>query len=199
MNLRLISESALARESGASIALLRKLVRMRLVVVQARSPRVFYYKESAATLVRRVLDLQSAGYALRDIAVIVGRVEGHISKKPHPVIELSELLLREAQPSQVRELLEVGLIQTYAVVRGGESLVPLAAARRIKLLNALRECQFSKLAQELSDLAPATQQERLLLAQAQAEVTRSLKRMTQLKRLLQVARARAQFSRTTEE
>lgn len=138
-----IAIDALARASSVAPELLRRLERSGLVTPRARDEagRVWVDADTRAR-VERVQSLIAAGYAERDIALVIGRIERADGKRRvHRVLTLDGFAAAAGlAPAVVARWVEERLLRAWAHDEQGQPLFSrgaLADARALDALDAL--------------------------------------------------------------
>lgn len=117
-----IPERELLARVGMAEALFLRALRAGLVVPLGRSTRDTYYHGEAVAQLERVQTLLAAGYAERDVALVVGRVQGAETRAVARVVELEELAMNHSAGT-LRALVEQGLLPIWGVTEAGRRLL----------------------------------------------------------------------------
>lgn len=147
----MVARGELVARTGATLELLRRLERARLLRPIGRSSVDLYYPAEARQQVERVQTLLAAGYAERDVAVVVGKVIDATRTKAEVVVELAQAAVRcDGSEAEVMSLCERGLAPVWAVTEGGRTLLAESDLPLVGALNALAVIGRPELQEELS-------------------------------------------------
>lgn len=135
----LVPLAALAQSLGASLALMKRLDRAGLItpVARERGGEVWVDGDARRQL-ERVVALIGAGYAERDIASVIGRIERTKRTPPSEVITSATLsTLAGVTPEALQAWVADGTLQAWALTEAGEPLFGADAPARVRVLASL--------------------------------------------------------------
>ncbi|MFO0747560.1 MAG: hypothetical protein U1F43_18120 [Myxococcota bacterium] len=176
---RVTTRAALERLAAAP-ELAKSLEKLGLLVPVARALKrgPLYYDEAVRPLVERAVALTAAGYAPKDIALVLGRMAGAKNGAAVDVFPLARLAAA-ARLDEVRVVawVERGLVTPWAVDESGAALFTRDALAEVRGLAALE-------AVGLGALAPGWADDSLDLAAVRVRVAETLAAARLLTRLV---------------
>lgn len=149
----LIELEVASRQLGAPPDLVRRLVRAGLVVPLGRAESGGRWVEvDARRQIERVRALVAAGYAEKDIAVVIGKVERpEADPGKHPIYASSTFARLVAAPeASVQGWVEAGLLEPFGVTEDGGLLFTDEAREVARVLAALEQVGLGSLAADLA-------------------------------------------------
>lgn len=149
----LIELEASSKQVGAPPDLVRRLVRAGLVVPLGKAESGGRWVEiDARRQIERVRALVAAGYAEKDIAVVIGKVERpDADPGKHPIHSLPTFARMVAAPEDlVRRWVEDGVLEAFGRTEDGELLFAGDARDTARLLLALDHLGLAMLAADLT-------------------------------------------------
>jgi len=187
-----VALAGLARALGAAPDLIKRLERAGVIVPLGRDrANQIWVDVDARRQVERVQSLIGAGYAERDIALVIGRVERAPGRtRIDEVLALAELARAAAvAPEALRRWVLGGLIVPWALAEGGDPLFVRAALGTAKALTALETLGLGEDAPALASFlgrgkAPRTKVPDAAIAALHARVDTRLAQVESAARIL---------------